>query len=212
MNKIPNGKGFTLIELLVVVAIIGILSAVAIPQFSAYRINAFNSAALSDIKNTKTAEESLFYGNQTYGWSEVNVLLSTVVGTGGTGKILTGPVPPASVVAGAALAGKNTAGSPIGVGIGISNNVVLVASTIAANTTVVYVLVAKHTAGTRVYAAESASTYVNYVQSDAWSGIPLSAATGTPASGVPPTATSTPSIISGITSGGGVPYARWQAL
>lgn len=66
LNMIRNRKGFTLIELLIVVAIIGILAAIAIPQFSAYRAKAYNSAATSDLKNTKTNLESYFADNQKY--------------------------------------------------------------------------------------------------------------------------------------------------
>jgi len=66
LNKMKNQKGFTLIELMIVIAIIGILAAIAIPQFSAYRKRAYNSAALSDLKNFTTAQEAFFVDNASY--------------------------------------------------------------------------------------------------------------------------------------------------
>jgi len=61
-----NQKGFTLVELMIVVAIIGILAAIAIPQFAAYRQKAFNSSAQSDLKNGKTALEAYYADYQHY--------------------------------------------------------------------------------------------------------------------------------------------------
>ena len=66
LRKLRSNKGFTLIELLIVVAIIGILAAIAIPQFSAYRQKAYNAAANSDLKNLKTGMEAFMADNQQY--------------------------------------------------------------------------------------------------------------------------------------------------
>jgi type IV pilus assembly protein PilA len=66
LMKLRNRKGFTLIELLIVVAIIGILAAIAIPQFSAYRAKANNTAATSDLRNLKTQLEAYYADFQIY--------------------------------------------------------------------------------------------------------------------------------------------------
>ena len=57
--------GFTLIELLVVVAIIGILAAIAVPQFN-YQKKAFDAATVADLRNAATAQETYFADHAMY--------------------------------------------------------------------------------------------------------------------------------------------------
>ncbi|MCP4578838.1 MAG: pilus assembly protein [Deltaproteobacteria bacterium] len=75
---------------MIVIAIIGILAAIAIPQFGAYRKRGYNTSAIWDVKNAATAQESYYvdhkaYANSTnplggYGLSSTHGVTLTVVG------------------------------------------------------------------------------------------------------------------------------------
>ncbi|MFH1293047.1 MAG: hypothetical protein ABIJ44_02835, partial [Pseudomonadota bacterium] len=209
--------------LMIVIAIIGILAAIAIPQFMSYRVRANNTSAAALAKVTVSSLAALNSDLACYGVSESGFnLTNTCPGGSGAGTPLlgSGAALPAATAAslGAMVTGTNNTGAgPVisGVGFTVPNGCDLLVSTEGVNNAT-YQVISEHANGNRAFGVEAELADVMYfVQNETWNGAAAIDCTA------PPTLTA-PGVTSGLdfdptgtdlgVAGGGQPTGNWHIM
>ena len=81
LHTVYHQRGFSLIELMIVVALIGILAAIAIPNFLTYQARAKQSEARMNLAAIHTAEVIYFAEKNTYGKTFGEIGFSVTTGS-----------------------------------------------------------------------------------------------------------------------------------